>query len=182
MLEFHDDELANLDNSISEIWSKVRDVLYTPELQDLIFEKFAPEIEAHVNSVDPDMRLKRDDAGRIVAFPRPALYRDAAGYRITPHADTPLKIVTMQFYLPKDESQHLLGTTLYQKRTKMQQALSPWLGRYVPAKKFPFLPNSGYAFAVTENSWHGRDRIDGKYGDRYSIITFYLREAVRLKY
>lgn len=182
MLEFHDEEFARLDKDSSRIWSAVRDVLCAPELQELIFEKFALEINERVDSTIEQMKLTRNEAGRIVAYPRPALYRDAAGYRITPHPDTPLKIVTMQFYLPENDSQSSLGTSLYRQRTKLQKALMPWSTKYRPVKKFPFLPNSGYAFAVTRNSWHGREKIAGRHGDRYSIITFYLRDDVRLKY
>ena len=88
----------------------------------------------------------------------------------------------MQFYLPKDDSQLSLGTSLYQPKSKLKRALTPWSGKYVRVKKFPFLPNTGYAFAVTGNSWHGREEITEAYGDRYSILTFYLRDDVRLKY
>ena len=88
----------------------------------------------------------------------------------------------MQFYLPRDNSQESLGTSLYVPKSKLKQALTPLSGKYAPVKKFPFLPNTGYAFAVKRDSWHGREKIDGAFGDRYSILTFYLRDDVRLKY
>ena len=182
MLEFHDDEFAQLTPELKALWSTIRDVLYSAELQDLIFEKFAPEINSRIESDNDHLKLHRDGNNRVIGFPRPGLYRDEAGYQITPHPDTPLKIVTMQFYLPRDASQESLGTSLYVPKSKVKRAMTPWSGKYVPVKKFPFLPNTGYAFAVTQNSWHGRERIDGSCGDRYSILTFYIREDVRLKY
>ena len=120
MLEFHDEEFAKLPHEKAKIWSSLRDILYLPELQDLIFEKFRPEIDARVSAAESKhQKLHRDDSNRLIAYPRPGLYRDTAGYRITPHPDTPLKIVTMQFYLPRDDSQNSLGTSLYQPKSKM---------------------------------------------------------------
>ncbi len=182
MLEFHDEEFAKLDGATSEIWAGVRDILCSRELQDLIFEKFEPEISARVSSDSKHQKLETDESGRVIAFPRPGLYRDTSGYRITPHPDSPLKIVTMQFYLPIDDSQSELGTSLYQEKSKVKQAFTPWAGKYVPVKKFPFLPNTGYAFAVSQDSWHGREEITARQGDRYTMLTFYLRDDVRLKY
>lgn len=182
MLEFHDEEFAKLDPATAEIWSGIRDVLYSGELQDLIFEKFEPEIAARVASTNEHDKLHRDDSGRLIGYPRPGLFRDTAGYRITPHPDTPLKIVTMQFYLPRDDSQRTLGTTLYRPNTTWGRVLNPLSGKYVPVTKIPFMPNSGYAFAVTRDSWHGRAKIVGEHGERHTILTFYLREDVRLKY
>ena len=182
MLEFHDEEFGKLEPETVKLWSGIRDILCSPDLQDLIFEKFEPEISARVAATSEHQKLHRDDSGRIIAYPRPGLYRDTAGYRITPHPDSPLKIVTMQFYLPRDSSQKSLGTSLYQPKSMINRALTPLSGKYVPVKKFPFLPNTGYAFAVTGSSWHGREEITGAHGDRYTILTFYLRDDVRLKY
>lgn len=182
MLEFHDDEFAKLCPEQAAIWSSVRDILCLPELRDLILEKFKPEIDARVLAKSKHLKLSTDDENRPIAYPRPGLFRDTAGYQITPHPDTPLKIVTMQFYLPRDDSQESLGTSLYRPTSRIRRALNPWCDKYVPVKRFPFLPNTGYAFAVTQNSWHGRETIAEAFGDRYSILTFYLRDDVRLKY
>jgi len=182
MFEFYDDEFAKLDEKSSALWSSIADVLHAKELQELIFKKFAPEIEQRVQSESKQLQLRRNEDGELIGFPRPALYHDAAGYKITPHPDTPLKIVTMQFYLPADDSQKELGTSLFRMKSKLERTMSPWSGKFTAVKKFPFLPNTGYAFAVSQNSWHGRETVLGKHGDRFSIITFYLRDDVRLKY
>jgi hypothetical protein len=182
MFEFFDEEFARLDDAHARLWSGVRDVLYAKELQELVFKKFAPEIDARVETEVQHQKLQRDENRNVIGFPRPALYHDAAGYKITPHPDTPLKIVTMQFYLPANDSQQELGTSLFRMKSGLERALSPLSGKFKTVKKFPFLPNTGYAFAVTQNSWHGRETVIEKQGDRCSIITFYLREDVRLKY
>ena len=152
------------------------------ELTEADWHQIKTEIDARVETEVQHQKLQRDENRNVIGFPRPALYHDAAGYKITPHPDTPLKIVTMQFYLPANDSQQELGTSLFRMKSGLERALSPLSGKFKTVKKFPFLPNTGYAFAVTQNSWHGRETVIEKQGDRCSIITFYLREDVRLKY
>ena len=61
-------------------------------------------------------KVSGPDALKLVA--KPVLYKDSDGYQIKPHPDTRNKVVTMQLYCPKDESQADLGTTLYQASLK----------------------------------------------------------------
>jgi hypothetical protein len=182
MFEFYDDEFARLPPSSAGIWSSVRDALYDRRVRLSIFGKFRPEIESRLHHPQAEMRLIGTHLEDLVAFPRPALYRDEAGYRITPHPDTPLKIATIQFYLPADSRQIDLGTSLYRRRRQVERWMAPWRGSYATVKKMPFLPNTGYGFAVTEKSFHGREPIRTPFEPRYSILLFYLREDVRLKY
>jgi hypothetical protein len=74
------------------------------------------------------------------------LLRDFAGYRISPHPDSSKKACTVQFYLPSDDSQSDLGTSFYSRNAD---------GSFVEEHKLPFLPNTGYGFKVSDNSWHG---------------------------
>ena len=98
--------------------------------------------------------------------PRPVLYTDLNGYAIKPHPDTRRKVLTMQIYLPQDESQRELGTAIY-KISPM--GVFAWKSYgLVKDKTVPFLPNSGYAFVVIHpaysllrSSWHGREAIIG---------------------
>jgi hypothetical protein len=182
MLEFFDDEFARLNDRQRKLWSSIRDALYSPEVKEAIFSHFREEIQARIEHEKQPLRLEKGDDFFVEAYPRPGLYRDAAGYKITPHPDTPLKVVTVQFYLPRDDRQSLLGTSLYRRKTLVERAAAPLSGKYKEVKKLSFLPNTGYGFAVTEDSWHGRDTIADADGDRYSILLFYLREDVRLNY
>ncbi|HWB45914.1 MAG TPA: hypothetical protein VG900_10785, partial [Hyphomicrobiaceae bacterium] len=115
-----------------------------------MFEKLAPDIadrfgmsESAVREMECEYEL--------------TLYRDTQEYRIKPHPDGLNKIVTMQFYLPPDESMLDLGTSLFRRHRG-------FLGSsFEEAKRFQFKPNSAYAFAVSDSakrtSWHGRDRL-----------------------
>ena len=72
----------------------------------------------------PRLREKLDEGFRIRSrrsgeewpvpmHPRPVLYTDLNGYAIKPHPDTRRKVLTMQIYLPSDDSQRELGTAIY---------------------------------------------------------------------
>ena len=88
----------------------------------------------------------------------------------------------MMIYLPRDESQRDLGTSLYKVRPSLK-ALQSKDGWFTEVKRFPFLPNSGFAFAVSNSwkkkSWHGRERLREDAGVRNSLVTtFYLPGTV----
>ena len=70
----------------------------------------------------------------------------------------------MQIYLPQDDTQRELGTSIY-KVSPMGVFAWKTYG-LVKDKTVPFLPNSGYAFVVIHpaysllrSSWHGREAI-----------------------
>ncbi|MGO9944581.1 MAG: hypothetical protein ACLPIC_17705 [Rhodoblastus sp.] len=95
----------------------------------------------------------------------------------------------MLIYMPEDDSQRDLGTTLYK--------ISP-MGVFhwksyglVEDKTMPFLPNSGLAFVVIHprynllrTSWHGRDAIAlDNAKPRFSLLnTFYAQPVAKADY
>jgi hypothetical protein len=160
-----------------EIWGIVRRVLSSPEIALALREK-----------LDEGFRIRANGSREgwpIPMFPRPVLYTDLDGYAIKPHPDTRRKVLTMQIYLPSDDTQRDLGTTIYK--------ISP-LGVFawksyglVKEKTLPFLPNTGYAFVVIHPaysllraSWHGREAIRVPVSKpRLSILNTYYREPVK---
>ncbi len=98
----------------------------------------------------------------------PRLVRDLCGYKIRIHPDISQKAITVQFYLPPDDSQRHLGTSFYSRETGKG---------FTKVKQMSFLPNTGYAFAVGDNSWHGVDQVSGGDGIRNSLmIIYYLKQ------
>lgn len=98
---------------------ELREAMISPTLQAAVFEK---------------LRIDRN----LHAFPTPILVDDEAGYWIRSHPDTPTKIVTLQIYLPEDDSHPEMGTEL--------------LGATV--KPLEFLANTGFAFHPTNQTNH----------------------------
>lgn len=99
------------------------------------------------------------------AYPKCALTRDSAGFFISPHPDWFTKLLTVQLFLPSRFDQAGLGTTFYD-------------GPEKPLFNLPFTPNTGYAFAVSNRSWHGRDRLPTLKEPRNTLsVTFYAEKG-----
>jgi len=154
-------------------WSIVRRVLSSTEVASALRTK----LEAGFR-----IRAKGSrESWPIPMHPRPVLYTDLDGYAIKPHPDTRRKVLTMQIYLPADDSQRDLGTTIYKISPKGVFAWKSY--GLVKDKTLPFLPNSGYAFVVIHpaysllrSSWHGREAISVPIEKpRLSILNTYYR-------
>jgi hypothetical protein len=171
-LQLEEDSLARLPHDQRQFWGVVGQALRSPELKAAVFRKLKVDLAAR-------FRIAPENVEKIDAYPRPGLFRDADGYRILPHPDIKTKVVTMQLYLPPDPGQRDLGTEIYRKRsgTILQSLLAgfrpPDEAGFVTVKRFDFLPNTGYAFAVSRHSWHGRPTICTGSSCRHSIMNIY---------
>ncbi len=119
------------------LWNFVSDALRAPEVQAALVRKLAPGLA----------RRFGDDA-RVGLYPVPVLTRDIAGYLIKPHPDTRWKGITVQLYLPPDDAASHAGTILHGRDAE---------GRLTRHTRMTFAPNTGYAFAVDEHTWHSAD-------------------------
>jgi hypothetical protein len=151
-----------------DLWCGVCRALTDPELKRALYARLAVDL---IHRFGVEAREVPDLAG----YPRPTLYRDAAGYALPPHPDTLKKVVTMHLYLPADLGQVHLGTALY--RREPGAARGDAAG-FTLAKQFEFRPNSGYAFVVNDGpsrqSWHGREPLPADAGTRNTLLnTFY---------
>lgn len=90
------------------------------------------------------------------------LVRDFENYQIKPHTDTPVKAISLLFYLPKDESDIGLGTSLYVPKDPnmrcdgQRRHLFDLFNKVYTA---PFKPNSVFGFFKTDKSFHGVEPI-----------------------
>lgn len=93
---------------------------------------------------------------------RVALIRDYPGYAIGPHTDSPNKLFSALFYLPPDATLREHGTTLYASALRdpgtQHYAMSE---AFTPEVTVPFMPNTMFAFAKTDRSWHGVQPFNG---------------------
>jgi hypothetical protein len=150
-------------------WGQLADALMSRRLRDVVFAKLS-------NDLSQRFGVSADQLHSIAAYPKPALVKDLGGYEIAPHRDTRSKIVTMQFYLPKDMSKTDLGTTVYRQRLfRIKNLVSP-RSRFEAVKRFAFAPNTGYAFAVGSRSWHGREQVPMASGERNSLMLIYYAQ------
>lgn len=116
-------------------------------------------------------KLRVAERGRPIA----RLTHDLPGYWIEPHPDTRTKHVTMQFYLAADANHEEVGTVLYRLNPFRREVFT---GASMMEKvgRFPFRPNTGYAFGVRWNSFHGVELMGDDAGDRHTLMNIYYRQ------
>jgi len=141
-----------------ELWDIVGRALCSNEVRDAFVRRLAPALERRFGSSYRDIGM----------FPIPILTRDVPKYRITPHTDTKWKGITVQFYLPPDDTTNDIGTIFHEKLAD---------GSMPKVTKMPFLPNSGYAFAVGSDTWHSADPVGPHVKTRDSILHTYFVDS-----
>ncbi|CAL6370316.1 unnamed protein product [Bathycoccus prasinos] len=145
-----------------EVWSKAEDILLSERLRETVFRKLeVDEVEKKTRSKDFRIQV------------------DVGGFTLGPHPDSPKKIVTLMLYFPKEEEEEsnkkLFGTCLYTKEQYETFADNDEGKEVLPSceKKFLFEPNTGYAFKVGEESYHGVDDIPPRCERRTLLINWY---------
>lgn len=139
------------------IWGAVGEALRSPQVRDAFVRRLTPALERRFGSRLPAVGF----------FAAPLLTRDLPGYRIGIHADTPRKGITAQFYLPRDASIAHIGTVFHKRNPDRS---------YTEVARMPFVPNSGYAFAVLPDSHHSVDTVGPEVSSRDSILHNYFVE------
>jgi len=136
-----------------------------------VFSKLAPDLADRFN-------VPVDQVPELPCVNEILLVRDTEDYVIKPHPDGLNKLVTMQLYLPADATQIDLGTSLFKRHGRFSFG-----GTFEEVKRFPFKPNSGYAFAVSDGpkrtSWHGRARLSGFTGVRHTLMVLWQQVSPR---
>ena len=79
----------------------------------------------------------------------------------------------MQFYLPRDDTAAHIGTIFHEKLPD---------GSLPKRTQMKFVPNSGYAFAVGEDTWHSADPVGPEVTTRDSILHTYFVDAGVLRF
>jgi len=141
-----------------ELWDEVGRALCSQEVKAAFMRRLGPGLERRFGANYNAVRM----------FPIPVLTRDFPRYRITPHTDTHWKGITVQFYLPPDDAMKHIGTVFNERLPD---------GSMPNAIKMPFSPNSGYAFAVGDNTWHSADAVGPEVKTRDSILLTYFVDS-----
>jgi hypothetical protein len=141
-------------------WRELSRLLRSRALQDAFKSKFRAALEERFGrSID-----------RLSFYPVPVLLRDLRGYRIGIHGDGQRKAITVQFYLPRDESQAHLGTVFHEGRNGEAAHRT---------KRLRFRPATGYAFPVVRHrSWHSVPQTGNLAGERNSLmLTYHVQQG-----
>ncbi len=143
-------------------WSGIGQALCSDEVKEAFVRRLAPGLERRFGA----------DYGSVDLYPVPMLTRDTSGYRIPEHTDTRWKGITVQLYLPRDESIRHVGTVFSERLPD---------GSFRRVSQMSFTPNHGYAFAVGDDSWHSVDPCENLPVSRDSILHTYFVDAGLLR-
>jgi hypothetical protein len=150
--------IRHLPSEKRAVWDAVGRVLRSKELEMVFMQRLAPGLKRRFGANFAKVRM----------YPVPILTRDIPGYRVFKHTDSLWKGITVQLYLPPDSSTAHIGTIFHE--------LLPD-GRKPRKAQMPFAPNTGYAFAVADDTWHSADPVGSEVKTRDSILLTYFVDA-----
>lgn len=154
--------LRHLSRGKRDVWSEVGRALCSQSVKRSFIERLAPGLS----------RRFGPRYAEIGYYPVPILTRDVAGYSIAPHTDTLWKGITVQLYLPADDSNIHVGTVFH------SNAPGGELSRHTQMR---FAPNTGYAFGVADDTWHSVDEVGSDTRTRDSILLTYFVDQGALR-
>ncbi len=150
--------IRHLPRDKRQVWGMIGRALRSWPVEAAFAERLAPGLEKRFGT----------NFAKIGFYPIPILTRDIPGYRITPHTDTHWKGITVQLYLPRDERNAHIGTIFHERLPD---------GSLRRVSQVRFTPNSGYAFAVGDDTWHSADPVGPEVETRDSILLTYFVDA-----
>ena len=154
-----------------DLWAGISQWLLGDEFRDLIIGRFEQGVRERFGS---DVKLRTQVDGRYV--------RDFTKYSIGPHTDTPRKLVSLLFYLPRDESMRHLGTSIYSPiDPEFRCEGNRWhdFGSFRKIATMEFLPNSLLGFFKTDRSFHGVEVIDDADIERNVLLyNIYVNKVI----
>jgi hypothetical protein len=144
-----------------EFWQEFSSWLCSDRFLSIVIAKFRPLIEHRFGKTPPPL------------YSDALLVEDITKYALGPHTDAQKKVITMLFYLPKDESQSHLGTSIYVPKNPRVRCKG---GPHYPFEHFlrmqtmPFLPNALFGFFKTDNSFHGVEPVTDPDTKRWLLL------------
>lgn len=144
------------------VWAVVGQTLCSAKVRDAFMRRLAPGLE----------RRHGPNYKNVGMYPIPILTRDVPGYRIGIHPDTRWKGMTIQLYLPRDNSIDHVGTVFHARNDDKT---------FTRATQMKFSPNTGYAFAVDKDTWHSVDLVGPEVATRDSILLTYFVDKTPLQ-
>jgi hypothetical protein len=154
--------IRNLPAEKRALWGIIGRALCSEPVKQAFIRRLAPGLSKRFGP----------DFVKVGMYPIPILTRDIPGYLITPHTDTRWKGITVQFYLPADDANTDIGTIFHDVLPD---------GSKPKHSRMRFAPNTGYAFAVGDDTWHSADAVHNRVKSRDSILLTYFVDQGALK-
>jgi len=161
-LDLFPEYIRHLPPEKKRVWEVVGQALCSREVREAFRQRLAPGLERRFGSAWK----------KVGMYPIPILTRDVPGYQIGIHPDTHWKGMTIQLYLPRDNSIQHVGTVFHRRAGE---------NGYERALQMAFSPNTGYAFAVDKDTYHSVDLVGPEVKTRDSILLTYFVDQTLLQ-
>jgi hypothetical protein len=168
VLDLGGKQLESLPEAKRRFWQEVHKWLVRGRFAQVVLNKFGQFVN------------QRFSDGRVALYDEALLVQDTTHYKLGPHTDATRKVITLLFYLPRDESQRHLGTSIYVPKDPNFRCHG---GPHYPHEGFdrvwtmPFVPNALFAFFKTDNSFHGVEPIADPDCKRWLLLYDIYAEA-----
>jgi hypothetical protein len=145
------ESVGKMPEPLRRFWAQTAQMLLDGSLGHLLMSKFAQPIETRFAG---QANLEFSDEALLV--------QDYPNYALGPHTDAPSKVFSLLFYLPADDSQPHLGTSIY---VPKEVGFTCPGGPHHPVERFhrmttmPYVPNSAFGFVKTPNAFHGVETV-----------------------
>jgi hypothetical protein len=111
---------------------------------------------------EPYMRKQIEDPHSLEYHHEILIVQDQTDYALGTHTDSQDKVLSFLFYLPPDDSQQHLGTSMYVPRDPSFRCPGGPHYRFDPFERvmtMPYVPNALFGFLKTNHSFHGVEAI-----------------------
>ncbi|MBY0493933.1 MAG: hypothetical protein K2Y23_06930 [Cyanobacteria bacterium] len=152
-------------------WAEFAGWLLSGRVMKLMLDKFGQFVAQRFNGT-PEVRF-HDEA---------LLVKDITRYSIGPHTDSPRKVLTFLFYLPMDESQSHLGTSIYVPHDatfKCSGRAHHGFENFHRVATMPFRPNSLFGFVKGDESFHGVEPVNDLDCKRWLLLYDIYQEPAK---
>lgn len=162
VMQMDKENFDQLPESQRDFWTELNTWMLSGRFANVLAAKFNTYVQERLKTL-----------GKMKFVNEILLVEDNTNYSLGPHTDSTKKLITVLFYLPKDESQKHLGTSIYLPKTPGFICEG---GPHHPRENFnrlqtmPFLPNSMFVFLKTNNSFHGVERVQDENCKRWLLL------------
>lgn len=166
------ENVINLPQPQIAFWREMGGWLLSDAFKRFAMSLFAPYVKKRVDHIK---QVNQTDA--VGTAGEVLVVRDRTRYAIGPHTDSPSKLMSFLFYLPRDDSLSHLGTSLYLPKDRSFLCEG---GPHYKHDDFdlmhtmPYRPNTLFAFMKTDRSFHGVEPIQDE-GVRRDLILYDIR-------
>lgn len=170
VLDLESKQVETLPEENKQFWKGFADWILAGRFRETVLSKFRPLV---------DQRFKGRE-GTIEFYDEAILVEDITKYALGPHSDATKKVITMLFYLPKDESQSHLGTSIYLPNDPQFRCEGGPHYRFEDFTRLvtmPFKPNALFVFFKNAKSFHGVEPVTDPNTRRWLLLyDIYFRE------